>query len=285
MEEKFIKPIRYIEQWKEIDDSVIPNVLPGYFVSTFGRIYTMQRSRKFLVQVPDKNGYLNVCIHLKIPHSENCVRNQISVGVSRIVKMAFEPIENPELYEVHHMDNNTFNNSLENLLWVTPEEHKVFSLYNRTYDQSIGMNNPMSILTNDQVFEIVNLYKNNNYTYKQLADLYNVSSSTISEIIKGNSWTHLDLGLDFNNDRRYSNIFANNDIHNICKFYESHDINNKLLYPSVNSIIRDCYYSLGLDLIYGEDVENHRKYLTQLLYKNKSRAAYIYNQYNYNYIR
>ena len=45
-----------------------------------------------------------------------------SIAVHRLMAQAFLP-RTPEQTEVHHKDRDRSNNSLDNLQWVTPEEH------------------------------------------------------------------------------------------------------------------------------------------------------------------
>ncbi len=50
---------------------------------------------------------------------------------------------------------------------------------------------PFKKLTEDQVVEIRTLYKSGDYTYFQLADMFDVESGNISAIVRGRSWKHL----------------------------------------------------------------------------------------------
>lgn len=43
----------------------------------------------------------------------------VMVTVHRLVCMAFHPIDNPQDYQVDHIDNNPLNNTASNLRWVT----------------------------------------------------------------------------------------------------------------------------------------------------------------------
>jgi len=45
-------------------------------------------------------------------------------GVYRLVKQTFDPIENMEKLQVHHINNNALDNRPENLIWVTENDHR-----------------------------------------------------------------------------------------------------------------------------------------------------------------
>ena len=97
-----------------------------YEVSNFGRIRSLN-----YYGVPGKIGMLK----LKLENTGYyrvalCIYNtRIYYSVHRLVKFAFDPIENPSNYEVNHLDENPLNNKLENLEWCTKE-------YNIRYSQS-----------------------------------------------------------------------------------------------------------------------------------------------------
>ena len=44
--------------------------------------------------------------------------------VYRLVKEAFDPIENMDKLQVHHINNNALDNRPENLIWVTEKDHR-----------------------------------------------------------------------------------------------------------------------------------------------------------------
>jgi hypothetical protein len=45
-------------------------------------------------------------------------------SIHRLVKETFDPIIDMEKYEVHHLNNNGNDNRLENLIWVSIEDHR-----------------------------------------------------------------------------------------------------------------------------------------------------------------
>jgi len=58
----------------------------------------------------------------------------------------------------------------------------------------IGEDSPVSKLTNQQVIDIYKSYINNLYlTQSDIADKYKVNIETIGRIVRGHSWTHLQL--------------------------------------------------------------------------------------------
>lgn len=101
------------EQWKDIEG------YEGlYQVSDKGRIWSI-RKRICRKSRKDKEGYLEVCLYNKggFKHKR----------VHQLVAETFIP--NPEnKTEVHHIDGNPSNNSVDNLMWVTQDEHAALHL-------------------------------------------------------------------------------------------------------------------------------------------------------------
>ena len=94
-----------------------------YQVSNYGRVKSLERidslgrlvKEKILKAVKHNKGHLYV--HL----SKNGVKKRYSVH--RLVAIHFIP--NPECKtDVHHKDHNPANNNVDNLVWLTHEEHK-----------------------------------------------------------------------------------------------------------------------------------------------------------------
>jgi len=124
-----------MEIWKDIDDS--------YEVSSIGRI----RSKDRIIPHPYRDG-------VRIHHRKGKMKSLVStidgylrvklyrkyVSVSHLVATAFIP--NPHGYtDVHHINHDHQDNRVENLMWVSKEEHntlhteeKVKTVYQYTLD-------------------------------------------------------------------------------------------------------------------------------------------------------
>lgn len=110
------------EIWKIITEA------PDYSVSNLGRVRmngkTIIKSngiattyKPHIVAMSNKKcGYLEV----RLITDKN---KSIYRLVHRLVLSAFNPIENMDVMEVNHKDENKYNNSLENLEWVTSKEN------------------------------------------------------------------------------------------------------------------------------------------------------------------
>lgn len=196
--------------------------------------------------------------------------------------MTFNPIENSNLYEAHHKDHIRTNNYLWNLEWLTIKEHSIETCLNRPIRNNYGMNNSMSKLSEQNVIEIINLIKSKKYSFVEISNMFNISYSVIENIAHNRAWTYLNIKLD-ESDIRLTSAFNDDEVNNICKFFQSTDINNKLLYPKINDIFTDCFNKLGLYKKY--DLETKRKTMERLLYKNRRSHDRITSNYDYNFIK
>ena len=84
---------------------------PGYWVNSYGRVWS-DKSKKWLVPVPDPNGYLNVFLSVN--------GKAIRTRIHRLVATAFIPNDDPEHKTVvDHIDNDKTNNRVDNLQWLS----------------------------------------------------------------------------------------------------------------------------------------------------------------------
>lgn len=83
-----------------------------YIIDTKGNVYRRKDFRP-LKYLKNKDGYIRVTLGRSILRQ-----------MHRLVLMSFRPIENPEKYQVNHIDGNPSNNNLDNLEWVTNGQNK-----------------------------------------------------------------------------------------------------------------------------------------------------------------
>lgn len=110
-------------------------------------------------------------------------------SIHRMIAETFIP--NPDgKPQVNHKDGNKFNNSVDNLEWVSRSENQKhrFTVLGHNH---FGEKNPGCKLTEKKVVEILTSYKTGRTSYSKLARLYNISVSTVHDIVTGVSWNHI----------------------------------------------------------------------------------------------
>ena len=84
-------------------------------ISYHGDVISTRKTAPYILKQCENANHYRV-VGLVKGHSVN------SIAVHRLIAQAFLP-RLPEQTEVHHIDRDRSNNSLDNLKWVTPEEH------------------------------------------------------------------------------------------------------------------------------------------------------------------
>ena len=92
--------------------------------------------------------------------------------------------------EINHIDTNKENNIFSNLEWVTVDEHHKISKQNKQHTKIKGVEHANSLLNNEKVFKIRTLYTTSKYRYTDLAKMFNVTKSTIKDVICRINETH-----------------------------------------------------------------------------------------------
>jgi len=102
------------------------------------------------------------------------------------------PMTNPEnKREVNHRNGIKTHNSVENLEWVTPKENQHHARTTGLINDC-GENNTRSLLTNAQANEMRELYAKGNIIQKEIAVIYGITQSQVSEIILYKSYKNND---------------------------------------------------------------------------------------------
>lgn len=168
----------------------------GYYeISNLGRVKSLSRlswngkvfftlKEKILRPRKDGIGYCKVSLYED--------HHYIDKKIHCLVAIYFIP--NPENKpEVNHIDGNKLNNCVENLEWVTPKENIRHAHIMGLMHSNVlkGENHYFSKLTEKQVLQIRELYIPKVMSAGKLAKLFNISKSTIKDILKRRSWIHI----------------------------------------------------------------------------------------------
>jgi predicted DNA-binding protein YlxM (UPF0122 family) len=133
-----------------------------YAITNCGRVWSYKKknnSPKFLKKEILKLGYERVKLG----------RDGDRISVHRLVASAFISNEDNKPC-VNHIDANPCNNHVDNLEWCTHKE-------NTNHAQNIGN---MKLVTKETKKLILKKYETGNFSHKELADKYNVSTALIS---------------------------------------------------------------------------------------------------------
>ena len=194
-----VNNIMSIEEWRSI-----PNFI-DYEVSSFGRVRSIDRiviqnHPRFKTGIQYRNfksKFLRPSIVSdkgKNPHYYLTLRKDkksYKFLIHRLVLMAF--IGNcPEGFEGCHNDGNGLNNKLDNLRWDSPSKNQLDRYKHGTgwTPHYKGENHPSSKLTEKDILYIRSIKKYR----KRALDLsreFNISKSSIHQIIAGRSWKHV----------------------------------------------------------------------------------------------
>lgn len=152
-----------------------------YYVSCDGEVYSFYKNGvvKKLSKRINKGGYYYV----------NLCKNAIykSIGVHRLVALCFlDSVEGCNI--VNHIDCNKLNNNVENLEFTTYQGNAMHASKNNRLDPRKGEDCNLSKLTEQDVREI---RASKELSQKELGEKYNVSKSTVNQILRRIIWKHI----------------------------------------------------------------------------------------------
>jgi hypothetical protein len=166
------------EVWKQIKD------FEDYKISNLGTVISYKNNKPKILKLADSGrGYKSVWL---------CSQDKSKrYTIHRLVAAHF--IENPQLLpEVNHIDGDKNNNSVNNLEWVSGYDNLKHARDVLGINKK-GTNHHAAKLTEQDVINIINLYKTGNYTQKQIAEIYNVGSRNVQKITSRTRWKHLQI--------------------------------------------------------------------------------------------
>lgn len=143
--------------------------LDDYEITRDGKVFNKKWGR-YVKPQPNGTGYLRVHIAGKM------------YFVHRLVAMKYIP--NPDnLPQVNHKDGNKHNNCVENLEWISNRDNSLHALNNGW--MRVEENHQFAKLTRENVAFIKS---HPEMTRNELAEMFNISPHTISDIRSGRTW-------------------------------------------------------------------------------------------------
>lgn len=169
------------EEWRPVSYNT------NYEVSNLGRIKRIadgpntHKGRVLKPYISKKNGYA----YIKI----SCLGKRKKFLVHRLVAIAFLGEPSVALPHVNHLDAVRSNNTATNLEWTDKSGNMkhCIKLGRRSYT---GKNNPHAKLLESQVLEI-RLLAGRGLTRRRIADMFNVTHQTITDVVNRKLWIHL----------------------------------------------------------------------------------------------
>lgn len=173
-----------IEEWRDV-----VGYEGLYLISSFGNIKSLHNN-----QVKDKGTFVTKCGYIRVELSKEGVNKKYPIH--RLVAIAFLP--NPENKpQVNHINGIKVCNYLTNLEWVTQSENQIHAIETKLQKSAKGNVHYNTHLTNSDIINIRNRYAYDNISQTKLAALYNITQSSIGEIIRGETWSHVGGPLTF----------------------------------------------------------------------------------------
>ena len=146
---------------------------PNYKITRDGKIWSI-RSRRWLKlqKCPSSGGYYRIQLGHKQPKE----------WIHRLVLESYTG-KCPEGMECRHLDSNPINNNLNNLAWGTKSENMIDNVYRQS-----SKNQKLSC---QDVRMIIYTCRTGLFSKTSVAKMYNVSCSTINDILYKRSWKHI----------------------------------------------------------------------------------------------
>ncbi len=169
-----------MERWIDV-----PGYSGRYQVSDLGNVknYRGKKLKPFdRIKTGPDSGYMS--IHLVLEKNE-----YKNFTLHSLVMLAFVG-QRPDGHVINHINGNKSDNRLLNLEYCT-QSHNRKEDFLKGRQSLLGEKNTKAKLDKTQVLEIVRLREAAGYRYADLAEMFNMTSSGISSIFNGYTWSHI----------------------------------------------------------------------------------------------
>lgn len=163
----------------------IPGYEDHYRASSKGEIISVARispqnhflPKRKLIARPTNRGYKVVAL---------CKKGIVHwYSVHRLVILAFKGKSSKE---VNHIDGDKLNNKINNLEYVSRKENHLHAKRLGLTKSWVGEYNPKAKLDSIKVSEIRRLYKSSELSQKQIAKIFGIDQTSVSDIVLEKSW-------------------------------------------------------------------------------------------------
>lgn len=170
------------EYWVKVLPEVMPNPREGYYVSSFGRIYSAISDR-IKYQYIRKDGYIGTSLAGK------------AVPVHRIELYSFYPIPNFKEMTVNHINFNVRDNCLWNLEWLSLRDNIVKSRANGNCKRNPkflpGEANERSTISDKKAEIVGQMLSEGCYNFTQIANYVGTTRKIVQHIKMGEARPHI----------------------------------------------------------------------------------------------
>lgn len=231
------------EVFVDITDIMVPNVLPYYSISNYGRIFN-KMTGCFMNPGVDTKGYLYQPLSTQ--------SGQKNFRIHRLVMLGFCYFEGCENFVVDHKDRNRLNPTVWNLEWVTQSENML-----RAFEEGTKYNN---YLSPEKVHEVCKLLESGNYTMHNVAQITGVAYTAIQAI--QNKRSHTDISDMYNiQQRKIGSNLTPEQVHQLCLYFES---NKKV--GTLDEFSKKALISIGIENPSTKVIRTAKKILTKETY-------------------
>ncbi len=174
------------EKWSKIKFSRV-KIQKDYYVSQLGRAKSKDintKKERLIKGTPDQRGYLKVTARKDGEQETKFFHKEIAAAFAKSGK------SRKKIYVVHK-DYDKTNNKASNLIWVDLEG---LNKYNEKRREKLGIKVKKSKyykLTESKVAMIKKMLKQGKKTKKAIAEKYNITTTQINRIERGENWGHV----------------------------------------------------------------------------------------------